>query len=417
MDLIGEIVEHDVGDPTPPEPMSMGGFPMPKMLKKVSRWKQAKKEEKTPELTEAEKIHRENMAKISQLTEDEISQERQELLEGLDPKLIQSLLARTEKRIQEDHEHHDHAEGHDGWIGGVARLDPADVNKALKQPDFSFEKDQSVDEKKRVRFQEEAKVQFEGSKDEEWEDVEPVNDDDEIAPAGYQIVDDSDEEVKVHFPKPKSEGLDLDDPEFFEKLHEKYFPDLPKETSKLSWMQPVPENTTTTYESISDLRFDFKGNLVDLHAGKDIPTYMGLHHHSENPQLAGYTLPELTHISRSVMASQRSISIQILGRILHKLGLHKYQITPVAEEGEELGVEAFEKMMWDVIDELRIIESLSEAADEKKTRNLSVRNYATEALWLWRQGGGNPKDVKVQERSGGDQSAASEVTQTEVEGA
>ncbi|GEQ67363.1 hypothetical protein JCM33374_g1027 [Metschnikowia sp. JCM 33374] len=94
----------------------------------------------------------------------------------------------------------------------------------------------------------------------------------------------------------------------------------------------------------------------------------------------------------------------MLGRILHKLGLHKYNIMPIVEDedqqngaGEVLGqasqqvMDQFEGMMWDLVDSLRVVESLTEASDEKKTRNLSVRSYAIEALWLWKQGGGRPK--------------------------
>ena len=124
---------------------------------------------------------------------------------------------------------------------------------------------------------------------------------------------------------------------------------------------------------------------------------MGLHHHSENPQLAGYTLAELAHLSRSTLPGQRCISIQTLGRILHKLGKHHYspasQNKDDAEDkyfNENLQEMAnnFENMMWDIIEQLRIIESITEASDESKTKNLSVRNYAIEALWLWKQGGG-----------------------------
>lgn len=51
-------------------------------------------------------------------------------------------------------------------------------------------------------------------------------------------------------------------------------------------------------------------------------------------------------------------------------------------------VTQFEDMMWELIDQLRIIDSLTEATQAK---NLSVKNYAIEALWLWKQGGGRPK--------------------------
>ena len=152
---------------------------------------------------------------------------------------------------------------------------------------------------------------------------------------------------------------------------------------------PVPQIVHTTYESVSDIRFDFKGNIVELPDTKEsinkIPTYLGLHHHSDSPNLAGYTLPELAHLSRSVVPGQRCISIKTLGRILHKLGLHKYNVA--AEVSAEIN-EQFEDMIWSIVEELRIIDTLTEAADENRTKNLSVRNYALEALWLWRQGGG-----------------------------
>lgn len=158
---------------------------------------------------------------------------------------------------------------------------------------------------------------------------------------------------------------------------------------------PIPETRINTYESIGDLRFDFKGDLVELENDTDTPTYMGLHHHSENPNLAGYTLSELAHLARSVVPGQRCVAIQTLGRVLHKLGQHKYSVMPIDTEDPESkefneGIreisENFEKMIWDLIEQLRLLETLNEAADESKTRNLSVRNYAIEALWLWKQG-------------------------------
>jgi hypothetical protein len=112
------------------------------------------------------------------------------------------------------------------------------------------------------------------------------------------------------------------------------------------------------------------------------------------------------------MPGQRCIAIQTLGRILHKLGKGKYNIVPefvpdededdneagMAQEVQQPDEEAlkqaatkFDQMFWGVIDELRIIETLEECADEALTRNMSVRNYAIEALWLWKQGGGNKR--------------------------
>lgn len=423
MDLIGEIVEHDVQEavpPTAPSGATNNGFPQLAKFdfskKKPSRFRQppATKREPTPrrELSEAEKIHEENIKKILELSTEEIAQERQELLQGLDPKLIQSLLKRAEERSP-SHASHSHAEGFDGWIGGgkndvkLPHLDLEDVNRALGVKTVRFSEEPQVEEAKVEKLTEEDNENEHGEEQTD-EKEEDENANDEIAPDGYQIVSDEEPEVDVHFPKPKAPTedpeMDLNDPNFLSKLHEKYYPDLPKETAKLAWMsEPLPQQRITTYEAISDMRFDFKGNLVELtDENAEKPTHLGLHHHSDNPQLPGYTLAELLHLTRSVVPTQRCLGIQMLGRILHKLGLHKYNIAPVADTEENPALEQeisllvtqFESMMWDLIEQLRIVESLTEASQAK---NLSVQNYAIEALWLWKQGGGRPETVQPTE--------------------
>lgn len=468
MDFIGEIIEHETEVPQESFPMvNQTGFPEPGKLKskKISRWKQKQQQQKESEQqeqqqvqqkevhyeTEAEKIHKENVERMSKMTEDEILQEREELLRGLNPKLIESLINKSKKREHGNHnhehghnhdhghDHHEHAEGYNGWIGSMktengltdlSQLDKEDVDRALGIT--SNDLDEDIRDRK-VKFDDNVKtVNYEDLNDDDkieldpngWEDVDDINElipnVNNIAPEGYQLNNNEEEGEEegieeghtVHFTKPKQDDLDLNDPDFFDKLHEKYYPDLPKETDKLSWMtQPMPKLTSTTYESISDMRFDFKGDLVELNleekeeetkSDKEIPTYFGLHHHSENPHMAGYTLTELAHLSRSTLAAQRCISIQTLGRILHKLGLHKYSIIPIShddDDNEELKqmVNSFENMMWDLIDELRIIETLTDAADDKITKNLSVRNYAIEALWLYKSGGGRPKQKSKDE--------------------
>lgn len=458
MDLVGEIVEKESVAPTAPEP------PRNTELKKLSSFKQRKGQHagrnpvqqrrqpapsastsnndtlKSPEnssskgLSEAEKIHQENIEKISSMTQEDIDKERQELLEGLNPQLVQSLIKRAEKREQEEHHKHEHAEGYGGWIGGMktqdgvkelSHLDKDDIDRALGLNNLKVSEDIKSESTRKVRFDDVPTIKYEdlpeGTEVNEtgWEDVDDVdelvrNKTNEVAAEDYQLINEADEELQqdgVHFPKPKGnplpnddKDLDINDPQFYEKLHDKYYPDLPKETSKLKWMtDPMPAQRTNTYESISDMRFDFHGNLIELDdtsSTSEVPTYLGLHHHSDNPHLPGYTLAELVHLSRSVVPGQRCLSIQMLGRILHKLGLHKYNILPVPDntDSENGGfndnvrqmMQEFEKMMWNLVDELRIIDSITEAADETKSKNMSVRNYAIEALWLWKQGGGNP---------------------------
>ncbi|CUM68263.1 uncharacterized protein PRCAT00005985001 [Priceomyces carsonii] len=440
MDLVGEIVERDSSEAIPPSPINLADSQKADEFKKrrASKWKRGQSKSRrdnsiqpSETLSEADKIHKENLDRISNMTDEELTEEKRELVERLNPKLLQSLLKRTEKRVEESKGNgHVHSEGYEGWIGtartkegllDLSKLDKEDVDKALglsqSQLNEHIEGKNDLKSNKSVKFNDVATIHYEdkssGTSSDEWEDVKEIN---TVAADDYQLnLDSPEDDSTVHFLKPSSkqaredQDLDLNDPEFYDKLHEKYYPDLPKETLKLSWMtEPMPKLINNTYDSVSDIRFDFKGDMIELidpssESKKEIPTYVGLHHHSDAPHLAGYTLSELAHLSRSVVASQRCVSIQTVGRILHKLGLHKYNILPVSEDDQTFGENIkefnteFEKMMWRLVYDLRIIESITEAADDKKSTNISVRNYAVEALWLWKQGGGQPDEQTEEE--------------------
>lgn len=462
MDLLGDIVEHDIEAPTPPtfEPVRQStGFPAPRKGFGASAWKRrqdpkkqapAEQEQQSMKkdgfevdektglkrlpkeqqnmnynnLSEAEKIHLENIEILSKMSDDQRIAEKEELMNSMDPRILKALLLRSEKKLAKKSEAE--FEGYGDWIGGDRNgeawreptLQKEDVDEALGiKSALKAETPKSPGSGKKVRFDNVSSVQYdEKPKDDEWEDIEDLDD---IAPPSYQINQEADsvpfEEAiaNVHFPRPsvneeESYKLDINDPDFQDKLHEKYFPDLPKDTEKLKWMEPLPDSNTKdlVFDNISDLRFDFKGDLIVPSGDSTISTTEGLHHHSDNPSLAGYTLRELAHLSRSTVPGQRCIAIRTLGRILHKLGKGKYNIIPEFEpddEGEEVPVsdEAlksaasdFDQMFWGLIDELRIVETLEESADEKITNNLSVRSYAIEALWLWKQGGGNKRHAK-----------------------
>lgn len=65
---------------------------------------------------------------------------------------------------------------------------------------------------------------------------------------------------------------------------------------------------------LDSLRFDFEGNIVTT----DVPEHMGLHHHGDEPDKGGYSLPEILHLSRSTVPSQRALNLQILTAVLNK---------------------------------------------------------------------------------------------------
>ncbi|CAI4059564.1 hypothetical protein SKDZ_04G7140 [Saccharomyces kudriavzevii ZP591] len=426
MNLLGDIVEKDTSVENNDNDSLMSnnsktGFPELYKPKKISSWKErlrekrarqrgtsaneGKKQQSTTEapLSEAKSIHNENIKVLQEMTDEQIMQERQDLYGSLDPKLIAKLLKNINKRAKEENNAPLFAEieGAPGtWVGGnkqgiydLPALEDEDVNAALEV------RPQSSINSTHVQFQE------------DQEDHENNDDADDVAPLDFQMAQSIDHMKNedlfkdVHFIKEEKQiemdlkKLDINDPDFNEKLHEKYFPDLPKEVNKLKWMQPAQEETNRKYviEDITECRFDFNGNLVPPTRQIDSTVRSGLHHHGDSPELAGYTIVELEHLARSTFSSQRCIAIQTLGRILYKLGQKSYyQLVPEidAETYKEDGsisnvMDKIYAMFWDLVKDGKIIQSLEIASDEKFTRNLSVRSYSIDALWLWKQGGGD----------------------------
>ncbi|CUV05281.1 unnamed protein product [Cryptosporidium hominis] len=100
---------------------------------------------------------------------------------------------------------------------------------------------------------------------------------------------------------------------------------------KLRWTNPLGEDVND-WESpgksdmnLHNLRFDFEGCLCDnsnseeKYKNDNLYFYKGLHHHSEQGEYEGYTIPELMHLSRSSNVSQRCIAIRTLGKIFIKI--------------------------------------------------------------------------------------------------
>ncbi|KAM9294410.1 RNA polymerase II-associated protein 1 [Gastrophryne carolinensis] len=88
------------------------------------------------------------------------------------------------------------------------------------------------------------------------------------------------------------------------------------EFEKLEWTKDLPATRQKKTKKGMQARFSLKGELIPPH--EDIPTYMGLHHHGEEAERAGYSLQELFHLSRSQFIQQRTLSLQVLGRIVKK---------------------------------------------------------------------------------------------------
>ncbi|KAH3668694.1 hypothetical protein OGAPHI_002448 [Ogataea philodendri] len=404
MDLLGDIVEHDTSDqvsaPVAFVPRPATGFPLASKRKPAQRL--AKKPVDKPadtHLSEKEQIHLENVEKLSRMSPEERMQAKEELVSTLDPKILQMLLNKA--RPQDLDQGRPAVDSEPGSAVSSPQLKPA-----LRKNSAS-----SSSSDKKVRFNNEASVKYvkpssplampvssssEPHEDEDWEDIEYLDDSGPSFEEAQRL-----KQASVHFPKPstleKLEKLDLNDPDFNDKLHAKFFPDLPKDPKQLEWMKAAPETPNEiAYDTIADLRFDLNGDLVTSENLDKLASARELHHHSAHPELPGYTLAELAHYLRSSFAGQRCIALRSLGRILYKLGEAKFQVVDQQDEEQELA--EFERKCWGLVIDLNIMDLINEFASDKQ-RNLSVKNYAIEALYLWKKGRGDVKLKKVlQER-------------------
>ncbi|KAF2196489.1 hypothetical protein GQ43DRAFT_254661 [Delitschia confertaspora ATCC 74209] len=425
--FVGDILERDSSAP-PPAPSFKGsatGFPAPKKrTSRVSAFKQqraAKAESPTsflPKRQEAPqpspqsnqgaalpeddriRIDAENRQRLAEMTPAEIERERQELFDGLTPRLIQKLLNRS--NINSGSNEQD-------WDKGIPPAPPADEERAEKKPST-----------KKVTFQQPTNPQPLTT-----EDRDPTlskSENQTLPQSATGTIPDThfiDSSSSIHFPHPpQPPELDPNSPSFLNDLHDKYFPELPYDPSRVSWMAPIdPSDTSSPYHpaqqamSAAELRFDFRGALLAPSHAREIPVTKGLHHHGDAPEAAGYTIPELARLARSKVASQRCMAYQTLGRILYRLGKGEFGVEEgrqrvdgpadivkdpnVVEDGDdEDGVIDQESVgsamctgLWECVEEGHVIETLTEEAN-KERGHLSAKTYAQEALWNWRRGGG-----------------------------
>jgi hypothetical protein len=346
---------------------------------KASSTNASKLTQKDPSFDESERrrIDEENKQRLAAMSAAEIDEERQELLAGLNPSLIERLLKRANL---------DDARGDTGIDPPSAEANNVEEDKILDQPKVSQEENtegipapsptgRKIITPKSVRFEDD-------SEPAEPIDIQPVSN-----PSLQPLADLH--QSSVHFPKPPAvPDLDPSDPSFLENLHSKYFPDLPADPSKLAWMAPIPTHGSVAdqdspyypaHESIpaSALRFDFRGGILPPRISRAMPITKGLHHHGEAPEAAGYTVPELARLARSAFPAQRCVAFQTLGRLLYRLGRGEW-----GDEDSEVT-----KGLWRCVEEGKIIQTLEEAASAEGGHQGS-KVYAVEAAWLWQKGGG-----------------------------
>lgn len=207
---------------------------------------------------EAQAIHKENLEKLQSMSEEEILQEQERLLAQLDSSLVAFLKSRRG--------------GSEGQKKGLKmeqnRLE--EFVESLPVAQHGAGSSLSTQEsglEESVRKEENMKAEI------------------------------TDDDLPV---KPKKEWIHMDNVEF----------------EKLEWMKDLPSPRQKKTKKGMQARFSLKGELIPADA--DLPTHLGLHHHGEEAERAGYSLQELFHLSRSQVIQQRTLALQVLGRIVQK---------------------------------------------------------------------------------------------------
>ena len=324
----------------------------------------AEKHDYNSEAQERAKISEENSRRIAAMSDEDIEEARAELMANLNPGLIEKLLKRatidddnpgqsrpvqTQARVEEEHGQHDVIEDLESQVELGESPVPA---QGGDNPHSVFQSD-------------------------------------------------SPSKPSIHFPVPPRATstfvpLDPNSPAFLSDLRTHYFPDTPHDPPSLSWLQnpTTEENEESPYNpsrdnySTTQLRFSFTGTIIPPAESLEIPVEKGLHHHGLAPSSAGYSIPELAILSRSTLPNQRCIAYQVLGRILFRLARGDF-----GPRGSEL-----QEGLWSVVEEERVIEVIMSEAN-RTGGHVSAKTYATEALWLWRRGGGGDRGLlKVTER-------------------
>uniref|UniRef100_A0A250Y7H5 RNA polymerase II-associated protein 1 n=1 Tax=Castor canadensis TaxID=51338 RepID=A0A250Y7H5_CASCN len=86
------------------------------------------------------------------------------------------------------------------------------------------------------------------------------------------------------------------------------------ELEKLHWTQDLPPLRRQQTQERMQARFSLQGEL--LAPDVDLPTYLGLHHHGEEAERAGYSLQELFHLTRSQVSQQRVLALHVLSQVI-----------------------------------------------------------------------------------------------------
>ncbi|KAJ5594501.1 uncharacterized protein N7459_000709 [Penicillium hispanicum] len=425
--LIGEIREREPSSATPPAPTpptptaSSTGFPAHRRRNKPSSFKQRRAEQSAatdktnPPTAQDDRtvIAEENARHLASMSDAQIQREREELMASMDPRLLERFLQRA--KIDDNEQSGNSTPVSSNPKKSVSFDIPDSVSRSPAQPLSSA-----------AQSPQPAKVT--SVKSPAADDLPPADLPGDLHPAAERPSLDPALIERFHFPQPKQPmpTLDPSSPSFLSDIQSHYFPQMADDPAALSWLQP-PSNdeedpdSTSAYHPASNaisiapsaIRFSLRGTVLSPTTSLSLPTTLGLHHHGDDPQAAGYTIPELAILSRSTFPAQRCVAWQVIGRILFRLGRSEF-----GDRGGQLS-----EGLWNCIEKEGIVAGmLAEAegvadqglgkargsSNDKKDehdsegdapvasgigRHASAAAWAVEGVWLWQKGGAGDRGL------------------------
>ncbi|EGN97918.1 hypothetical protein SERLA73DRAFT_91073 [Serpula lacrymans var. lacrymans S7.3] len=105
-----------------------------------------------------------------------------------------------------------------------------------------------------------------------------------------------------------------------EYIRRRFFPNVPAHDPSVAWMEALSSNPTNN--SSTGIRFDLTGTPIPESMSMALPTHLGLHHHADGDR-AGYTLDDIFLLSRSSIPAQRATMLGVLSKIIQRLRPNK----------------------------------------------------------------------------------------------
>lgn len=116
---------------------------------------------------------------------------------------------------------------------------------------------------------------------------------------------------------PHPESIDVDGTP--EDIRRRFFPTADIDDPNIEWMKDATSKPKQA-DSPNAIRYDLNGTPIPQELQSTLPTHLGLHHHGEEQDRAGYTLDELLLLSRSTVPAQRASMLGVLGKISSQAG-------------------------------------------------------------------------------------------------